>query len=82
MTLKGAPQECGEFNCSECKSLESFKGAPRLTHIFNCSGCPNLNSFKELPEGFNVIREFNCRKCKKLYNKEFPHIRGMIYRSR
>lgn len=39
ISLKGAPKECREFNCSDCYNLTSLEGAPTKCEEFYCRYC-------------------------------------------
>ena len=51
----------GNFDCSECRWLESLEGAPKeVGGDFYCSGCENLTSLVGAPE--KVGRDYYCCK--------------------
>ena len=67
ISLKGAPKECREFNCSDCYNLTSLEGAPTKCEEFYCSDCYNLTSLEGAP---TKCKEFDCRNCKCNFTEE------------
>ena len=67
-TLKGVPNKCLKFKCSECNSLTSLEGAPKECKLFfSCNGCINLISLKGAPK---ECKEFCCDECESLTSLE------------
>ena len=59
----------GNFDCSNCKKLESLKGAPKeVKRDFYCTRCTNLESLEGAPE--KVGGSFICGYCKNLTSLE------------
>lgn len=52
----------GNFDCSDCFSLESLKGSPNeIRGDFNCAFCISLKSLEDAPKV--VGRDFECCNC-------------------
>lgn len=67
-SLKSAPKECGDFDCSSCDSLISLKGAPKeVRGTFKCKWCKSLTSLEGAPE---KTGNFDCSHCKSLKSLE------------
>ena len=54
-----------EFQCDNCKSLESLEGSPQECNVFSCSECTKLTSLEGAPR---KVDGFYCDKCKSLTN--------------
>jgi hypothetical protein len=64
ITLKGMPQKCKNFKCSN-NPLKNLEGSPKIIKgRFSCSHCSELETLKGCPE--QITAWFDCSKCPKL----------------